>query len=263
MRAISILYHDVISNGDYDASGFPGPGAAPYKLEREEFERHLRAIAEAISHKPITVFDLLEKPGTRFPLLLTFDDGGASAYPCTAELLGNWGWPGHFFVTAGYVGTPTFLAKDQIRALRNSGHVIGSHSRSHPQRMSACSRQQLVEEWETSVRFLSDILGEQVIVASVPGGYYSKKVAEAASTVGIKVLFTSEPTTRAYHVHGCLVLGRYSIWRGMGPEVAAGFASGRLTPRLKQLLFWNAKKMAKSMSGENYLRLRKLLLSRG
>lgn len=45
MRAISILYHDVITGEAADSSGLPGRGAAAYKLPRENFLRHLSAIA--------------------------------------------------------------------------------------------------------------------------------------------------------------------------------------------------------------------------
>ena len=42
---IAILYHDVVEPGGDDASGFPGPGAARYKLTRSEFAGHLEALA--------------------------------------------------------------------------------------------------------------------------------------------------------------------------------------------------------------------------
>ena len=44
MRALAIMYHDVVENGDFASSGFPGEGARVYKLRREDFERHLDAI---------------------------------------------------------------------------------------------------------------------------------------------------------------------------------------------------------------------------
>jgi peptidoglycan/xylan/chitin deacetylase (PgdA/CDA1 family) len=260
MRAISLLYHDVIKKGEFDSSGFPGLTAAKGKLEITEFESHLTAIAKVIKNKPALVLDFLSKERNEFPLFLTFDDGGSSAYTYIANMLENFGWLGHFFITANYVDTPSFVSANQIRALRAKGHIIGSHSCSHPTRMSYCSWQGLVEEWEKSIEILSDILGEQVIVASVPGGYYLKKVAETASFAGIKALFTSEPTTRCQQVHECLVLGRFSLRRGSPSEVAAGLASGEINLRLRQFLFWNSKKIAKYFGGRTYLKIRKFLL---
>ena len=46
-----LTYHDVVE-ADFDTSGFPGGGPAHYKLPRDEFTRHLGAIA-ATSVSPI------------------------------------------------------------------------------------------------------------------------------------------------------------------------------------------------------------------
>lgn len=261
MRAISIMYHDVTEQGAaHTASGFPGADAALYKLERAHFKEHLNAIAAARSDAPARVFELTEKADATPPWLLTFDDGGASAYACTAEMLEELGWRGHFLVTAGYIGKPAFLSREQISELHRRGHIIGSHSTTHPARMSHCSPQEMLTEWKTSIETLSDITGQQVKVASVPGGFYSREVAEAAAQAGIEWLFTSEPVTKCAVVDGCLVLGRYTVQRHTTPERAAALACGRLTPRMRQLLFWNAKKITKSLGGEYYLKLRKSLL---
>ena len=110
---------------------------------------------------------------------------------------------------------------------------------------------------------MEDILGEPVSVASVPGGSYSRPVARAAASVGIRALFTSEPTIKFHKVDGCLVLGRYTLWRGMPAEIAAALVAGKTAPRLKQFFTWNAKKAAKILGGEHYLWLRRALLNRG
>ena len=44
MKAISLLYHDVVMPGHFDSSGFTGGDADIYKFARPEFERHLEAI---------------------------------------------------------------------------------------------------------------------------------------------------------------------------------------------------------------------------
>ncbi len=256
MRITSILYHDVVPPGAADSSGFPGPAAARYKLEVSQFERHLTALQEVTVGVPGSVLQLLSANHSAPSLVLTFDDGGNSALKA-AEMLDCIGWRGHFFITTNHIGEKTFLNTDQLRELRERGHVVGSHSCSHPERMAACSWQQMLREWSESVRVLSDLLGETVITASVPGGSYCRKVAQAAAASGIKVLFTSEPMTRTRRVDGCLILGRYTIYRGMPPSVAAGFATGHWRPRLQQMLYWNLKKAVKRVGGDTYSRLRR------
>lgn len=180
-----------------------------------------------------------------------------------AGLLEQHGWRGHFFITTGRIGTPGFLAAPQLRDLRARGHVIGSHSVSHPLRMAALSRAELEREWRDSVRALEDILGEAVPVASVPGGLYSRTVGETAQEAGIRVLFNSEPTSRPAWVRNCRLLGRYYIQRQMTADVAAQFARGAGPMLWKQSLLWKAKKMAKAAGGSAYLAVRARLLARG
>src|SRR5215468_3611624 len=98
MKARAIMYHDVVENGDFASSGFPGEGAHVYKLRREDFERHLAAIGD-------------------LDVALTFDDGGVSFYHPIADLLEARGRRGAFFITTDRIGTPGFLTGEQIREL--------------------------------------------------------------------------------------------------------------------------------------------------
>jgi peptidoglycan/xylan/chitin deacetylase (PgdA/CDA1 family) len=270
LRAACLLYHDVIEVADWESSGFTGPGTAKYKLTRAEFEAHLAAIAKVRKTPASTVQELRNqkqelhnRKADTFPFLLTFDDGGESAATRIAGLLEQHGWRGHFFVTAGQIGMKGFLTAEQIRGLRRSGHVIGSHSFSHPIRMSHCSREQLADEWSRSVKILSDILGERVDTASVPGGYYSTRVGEAAAEAGVRVLFNSEPTTEIHDVLGCLIVGRFNIFRGVAPKESGDLVSVRSEARSRQWLYWNLKKIAKRVAGRPYLAARQLLLRKG
>jgi peptidoglycan/xylan/chitin deacetylase (PgdA/CDA1 family) len=262
MKAACLLYHDVVEGADWDSSGFTGPGTAKYKLSQPEFEAHLVAIAKVRNTPSRTAHDLASA-GETLPFLLTFDDGGESAATRIAGMLQKYGWRGHFFVTAGKIGTKGFLNAEQIRSLRKSGHVIGSHSFSHPTRMSYCSKEELTEEWTRSVKTLSDILGETVDTASVPGGYYSIRVGETAADAGIRVLFNSEPTTVIHDLRGCLIIGRYNIFRGTPPGVSAELVSAHSGARSRQWLYWNSKKIAKKIAGRPYLAARQLLLRKG
>jgi peptidoglycan/xylan/chitin deacetylase (PgdA/CDA1 family) len=260
VRAISLLYHDVVPPGQLSSSGFPGGDADIYKLSLPDFRCHLDAIHSSIPRPPVTVSQLDDI--SRTPLLLTFDDGGASAHEHIASPLEALGWRGHFFITTNWIGRKGFLNAAQIRDLHMRGHFIGSHSCSHPARMSHCPSQQLHREWKDSIAVLSDILGTTVDIASVPGGYYARNVAEAAADAGIRTLFTSEPQSHADVVNGCRVLGRYTIMDGVRPATAAAIASGRTLPRVRQFAYWNTKKLLKTAGGGAWIRMRKWLLAR-
>lgn len=260
MRALGLLYHDVVERADFSASGFPGGDANRYKLEVDDFAEHVHSIARLAGRKAGTAVELLNGTAADPLLLMTFDDGGVSGYTHVADLLADVGWAGHFLVTTDRIGSPSFMTGEQIRALRRRGHIIGSHSTSHPARMSACGWDELVREWSQSRQTLTDILGEDVTVASVPGGYFSTRVARAASVAGIRLLFTSEPVMRCRVIDGCVVVGRYCLQRGDSPRSAARIARGDWSPRLRSWVSWNAKKVAKTLGGGLYVRARVALL---
>ena len=65
---------------------------------------------------------------------------------------------------------------------------------------------------------LEDILGESMRIASVPGGYYSRAVAETAAATGYTMLFNSEPTSAVTTVGGCQV----AVTETSGPPGVTG-----------------------------------------
>lgn len=248
MKIRSILYHDVVEQS-FDESGFPGLAAARYKLWRAEFDAHLDAIASRGLAAPVALH-ALPQPAQNgaTPLLFTVDDGGVSALHIAGRLASR-GWRGVFFITTDRIGEPTFVSRADIVRLHADGHTIGSHTCSHPFRMSELPPARIHAEWAQSIAKLQDILGERVDSASVPAGFYAPPVAEAAGKTGIRWLFTSEPTSATHEHGGCVILGRYSVYRGMSPRYAADLASGRALAIAGQTALWKSKKAAKTFAG--------------
>ena len=233
-----------------------------YTISREAFVHQLDLIRMRTAPGRVPVSRLLQPEGP-VPVILTFDDGAMCASICVANELETRGCIGHFFVTTDWIGHPGFLDERRIRELSDRGHVIGSHSRTHPERMSSLSYDELLCEWYESCRVLSNIVRGPVRIGSVAGGYYSRKVARAAAAAGITVLFTSEPTTAVKWVDGCAVLGRYSIHRSTPATVVAAIVSGAKWPRHRQAAIWFAKKGVKCIAGRWFPDLRRALLAAG
>src|SRR5262249_10311385 len=156
---------------DPSASGFQRPGAVPYKLSRQAFAQHLAAIATS-PFVPECILDIdIARPGRH--LLLTFDDGGKSAVYVSEELSRR-GWKGHFFIVTSLIGSRTFVDAREVRYIRSQGHVIGSHSHTHPNIFKELSFERMVEEWRMSCDRLAQLLGEPCTTAAVPGGDSSR-----------------------------------------------------------------------------------------
>lgn len=201
-KLITFLYHDVSDRPE--TSGFQRRGALPYKHS----VGHFMADVEAIGNQHATALPVsvaLEETATA--LIMTFDDGGVSALDI-AQILTERGWVGHFFVTTGMIGEPGFLTEGGIRGLSSAGHVIGSHSHTHPDIFRDISYDRKLEEWRISKEKLESILGEKVESASVPGGDMDDDTIRAAGEVGLKFLFTSEPNYIPFEKFGVKCIGR-------------------------------------------------------
>jgi peptidoglycan/xylan/chitin deacetylase (PgdA/CDA1 family) len=85
-----------------------------------------------------------EAPLPHGALALTFDDGFADNFTVAAPILARFGFPATFFVVSGNVGSGESLDRyraccaddrmlnwDQVRSLRERGHDVGGHGRSH------------------------------------------------------------------------------------------------------------------------------------
>lgn len=258
VNVVALEYHDVVREGAWDESGFPGAAAATYKMSVARFEEHLRALHD--SGRTILTNLAVSSPSEGHPpVMLTFDDGG-SGYMTAADLLEQRGWRGCLFMTTGCIGKPGFLDASQLRALHQRGHVVGTHSRSHPVRLAALSQPAILDEWRMSVEDLQDVLGAAVRVGSVPGGYHSLAVAESAAAAGLTTLFTSEPESKVAWINGCAVIGRYTLRRDHRGAYAASLVGAVPTARAAQWLQWNAKKLVKTIGGSAYLRVRDRIL---
>ncbi|MGH8369977.1 MAG: hypothetical protein ACRESC_03255, partial [Gammaproteobacteria bacterium] len=105
--------------------------------------------------------------------------------------------------------------------------------------------------------------GADVAAASIPGGYFSRCVAQAARTAGLTELFTSEPETRIRHVDGCAVYGRFTVRNGYRSDFVMRLAQGNATVRYREWAIWNGKKILKQVLGTGYPQFAQWLLRFG
>ena len=231
------MYHDIVDG--VGNAGFQHAAAEPYQVYMREFQAHLAAFQRE-PVKPVTVFDCVPAHEPVY-LLLTFDDGGRSALTA-AERLEEQGWRGHFFITTALIGTAGFLTKQDIGQLRARGHIIGSHSHTHPNICYNLARSEMLAEWQRSCGILAETIGGPVLTASVPGGDMNKETNATAAEAGIKFLFTSEPTFRPWQESGITCFGRVCVNRDTSlAEVdrlvcLQGFCGKMAIRRCKQLV---------------------------
>jgi peptidoglycan/xylan/chitin deacetylase (PgdA/CDA1 family) len=266
MNVVSLLFHDVFASKPQE-SGFRSPGADRYKLSVPDFEAQLDGLAAVdvetpwLTHQFAAPTDPLGSPGSGIPAVITFDDGGESYYTLAAERLEALGWRGHCFVSTDFIGQRGFMTPAQIRELDARGHLIGTHSASHPARFNTLTLAEMRTEWSDSRQKLEDLLGHAVTVGSVPGGYFSSDVAQTAAEAGLHVLFTSEPTTKVSAANDLLLIGRFTIRQGHPPYAAQRLVGAAPWARCGAWVGWNAKALVKPLLGGSYARIADWLLS--
>ncbi len=244
MQPVFLLFHDVFA-ADPRESGFVSRAADRYKLSVREFDAQL----SALDSSGWAGEDLNES--VRF----TFDDGGASFYTIVADRLERRGMRASCFVTTAHIGARGFLRPAQIRELGARGHTIGTHSVSHPGRFSALTVDEMRREWTDSRKALEDILGRAVTTGSVPGGYFSRRVAVSAAEAGLLLLFTSEPVRTVGRRGGCTVAGRFTIRSGAPADRSWRLVRPAPWTRTREWAAWNAKGIVKPLLGSTYPRV--------
>lgn len=221
----AFAYHDVrdVVAGSQDAD--------QYAISTQNLVAHFSWL-EANGYTPVSIDDLLAaEAGTRAlpdkPVLLTFDDGLASAYTHVFPLLKLFGYPAVVNIVTSWIENPgtvdyggreldasAFLTWEQLREMRASGLIeIGSHSDNlhkgipgNPQgnlqpaavtrryadgsyEDDAAYERRIRQDLSRSVEAISTNLGVKPRVLAWPYGAYSGVGLDLASGLGMDITF--------------------------------------------------------------------------
>lgn len=127
------------------------------------------------------------------PVILTFDDGYEDNYRIAAPILEEFGMRAVIFMVAGKVGSTNtwdgdepqvpLMSAQQLRAMADHGHEIGSHTMTHPHVMRI-SEEQARTEFIESRTYLSDVIGRPVTTVAYPYGGVNEAVKTIARECG-------------------------------------------------------------------------------
>ena len=130
---INLMFHEVGLNS---YSGFYRDGSYNYVISKDEF-------------KLLIDFSIHYSSLTSNNYHYSFDDGGVSNM-FSAEYLSKKMLKGIFFIPSNYIGKKGFLSSKDILELKNNGHVIGSHSHTHPRFINKLDYNSQFNEWNKS-----------------------------------------------------------------------------------------------------------------
>jgi peptidoglycan/xylan/chitin deacetylase (PgdA/CDA1 family) len=114
-------------------------------------------------------------------LALTYDDGPNEPYTLQLlEVLERHNVHATFFMIGDYVRRKPSI----VRAVRQQGHTIGSHTMTHPHLMYS-SRSRLQSEMHDATSLIEDVLGEPLQLFRPPFGSRRPEVLRYAAEVGL------------------------------------------------------------------------------
>jgi peptidoglycan/xylan/chitin deacetylase (PgdA/CDA1 family) len=238
-----LMFHDVVSH-KFPNSGFDRPGALQYTIDENKFKSLMAFCKEYFKD-----------------IVFSFDDGGSSFYNIAAPILEEYNKRGLFFISTKYIGTKGFLSEAQIKELHERGHIIASHSHSHPRDISKLTFDEIVNEWATSKAILENIIGEDVKVASIPGGAVSSAVLKGLKQTGYEEVYTSEPTNKTTSYKGMALIGRYTITNHSDINYIDNIFSNSVY-RHRLILKYRCLRFLKSILGSNYNKLKQIILAK-
>lgn len=236
---VVLMYHDIVTAND-KSSGFQNKNAFQYKIEESAFEDQVKALQGK-------------------DVVFTFDDGGVSFLTKAAPILEKYGFKGVFFISTKYIDTPGFVTTEQVKELSDRGHIIASHSHTHPEIFTKLSSEEINQEWQLSSQVLKEILGEGDYTASIPNGYTSREILNAAIQFGFKTIYTSKPTTKTQIYNDGTLIGRYVVLDGMTTEDVVSIVSNKGT-KMKMAMKWHVLNIVKGLLGSSYEKIKTQVL---
>ena len=181
------MYHELELEGRPPSQ--TDPGYLRYVVRDQSQFREQMEWLQSVELRGISVSEALTGE-TSSGVVITFDDGCETDLSVAAPILRKLNFGATFYITAGFLGRPGYLAADQLRELSDAGFEIGCHSMTHPY-LSDLNDLQLHREIVEAKSRLEEIIGRPVHHFSCPGGRWSSAVSAMARRAGYRSVTTS------------------------------------------------------------------------
>jgi peptidoglycan/xylan/chitin deacetylase (PgdA/CDA1 family) len=166
--------------------------AKDYIVPMEDFRKQIKMLADS-GYNTILPDQLYEYLNTGTPLpskpiMLTFDDNLVAHSTIVAPELKKYGFKAVFFVMTVTIGRPNYMSKEQIKALSDEGHIIGSHTWDHHN-----FKKYQGEDWVTQIekpsKKLEEITGKPIKYFAYPFGLWNAQGIPDLKSRGIVAAF--------------------------------------------------------------------------
>lgn len=174
VRVPIAVYHgirDTLPEEPLDVRQFNVSPAVLDEQLRYLHENEYHTITFTMLHEAVT-------HGTPLPsksVILSFDDGWKTQYVNALPALKKYGFTATFFIYPNVIEHRNYMTWDEVRALRDAGMEIGSHSKSH-QYMTKQKPEEQLFEVERSKSILEEMLDVEITTFAYPFGLFDADI---------------------------------------------------------------------------------------
>jgi len=251
-KNIILMYHEVTNNPEREKKIRKIDPA--YSLPSHQFEEQMAYLLNS-GYSVISLEEVCDNPLTPLEsVIITFDDGLIGNYEHAFPILQKYNFKAAFFVVVDRITKSRYMNWEQLNELHQHGHLIQSHTVTHPM-LGECNEKQIYYELDKSKKIIESKIGNVVKYLSLPFGSLNMKVIRIAKEVGYSAIFTSRLNDLQIS-KSPYCFGRIPVKDSYGLDVFDGLVSGRSNVYYKILVFDYIKNTLKKLIGlNNYRRI--------
>lgn len=201
--------------------------ARDYIVPEEAFSAQMKMLADSGYHTilPDQLYEYLNtgKALPSKPVILTFDDTDLDQYTFARPVMEKYNFKGVFFVMTVSLGRPRYMSKEQVKALSDAGHAIGSHTWDHHN-----VKKYQGDDWKIQIekpsKQLEEITGKRIQYFAYPFGLWNPQAIPELKKRGMIAAFQlyapRDQQDPLFTIRRIIVPGTWS-----GPTLAARMRS--------------------------------------
>ena len=147
------------------------------------------------------------------PIMLTYDDTDLEQYTVALPEMDKYGFKGVYFIMTVSLGRPNYMSREQVKALSDQGHTIGSHTWDH-QNVKKYEQKDWVMQIEKPSKQLESITGKPVHYFAYPFGLWNEAAIPELKNRNIKASFQlsarRDPNDPLHSIRRIIVPGSWS-----------------------------------------------------
>jgi peptidoglycan/xylan/chitin deacetylase (PgdA/CDA1 family) len=166
--------------------------ARDYIVPEAAFRTQMKMLADSGYHTilPDQLYEYLNtgKALPSKPVMLTFDDTDLDQFTFARPEMDKHGFKGVFFVMTVSLGRPRYMSKEQVKALSDAGHAIGSHTWDHHN-----VKKYQGDDWKIQIekpsKQLEEITGKPIRYFAYPFGLWNPQAIPELKKRGMVAAF--------------------------------------------------------------------------